>query len=99
MSMNKSEQEYTAGASSIEKTSWTPELFVRTYGLDGLISLEGSTRLVETWILIAHRLAEQMKTKDLTIKKLEHKLTSTKSLWSSDVQQSQKLFQQQLDGK
>jgi hypothetical protein len=80
-----SEQEYAGGASSTEKSSWTPELFVRTYGLEGSISLDGSTRLVETWILIAHRLVEQMKTKDHTIKKLQHKLTSTKALWSSDV--------------
>ena len=84
--VKKLAQEYVDGVSTAEKNSWTPELFVRTYGLDASLSLGGSTRSVETWILIAHRLAEQIKSKDFAIKKLEHKLVSTKSLWASDVQ-------------
>ena len=83
--VKKLAQEYVDGASTAEKNSWTPEVFVRTYGLDASLSLGGSTRSVENWILIAHRLAEQIKSKDLTIRKLEHKLASTKSLWASDA--------------
>jgi len=54
---------------------------------------------MEQWILICHRLAENVRSLNQQLQKQDQKLNRTKSLWSSEMRQSQSQFDKHVELK